>query len=132
MALVYDPESGTMITEYQLLMKQQAAEQAAQEAISSGAIEDLSGGIAPGVVESGQMSQEAFDKARGNPVKDAKGLSGPEMAMKSGSLALDATKTIIDMENQARQAKYLAEVAKYNAEQAKVDRATRVSQGLRV
>ena len=48
----------------EILAQQKELEQAQKRA---GGIIDNSGPIAPGVVESGKMSQEAFDKMKGNP-----------------------------------------------------------------
>lgn len=72
--LVYDPETGKMISKYDLFIKNKMAKQVLGREMASGGvldesgdmteeIADESGGIAPGVVESGQMSQEDFLKS---------------------------------------------------------------------
>jgi hypothetical protein len=55
------PQTEVMPNNYMDLAQQESAD---QQIIPD--IEDLSGGIGKGVVESGQVSQDAFDKERGN------------------------------------------------------------------
>jgi hypothetical protein len=64
----------------EILAQKKELEQAQKKA---GGIIDNSGPIAPGVVESGKMSQEAFDKMKGNPPMD-KGPNPEVMSAISG------------------------------------------------
>jgi hypothetical protein len=64
----------------EILAQKKELEQAQKKA---GGIIDNSGTIAPGVVESGKMSQEAFDKMKGNPPMD-KGPNPEVMSAISG------------------------------------------------
>lgn len=99
--LVYDPETGKMISKYDLFIKNKLAKQALGKEITSGGIldesgditeeiKDESGDIPLGMVESGQMSQDDFLKSsyqKGGANYGSKMPEKEESNMYGGSLA---------------------------------------------
>ncbi len=90
-------------SEYEELMRSRAA---LRSEIDSGGIEDLSGNIEDGVVESGQISQQDFNVARKQPKNS--GIPTAEEAnpyVAGASLALKTVGAVDDAKRQAEQAK---------------------------
>jgi hypothetical protein len=123
--MVFDPETGEYISKYEYQLKYGFPEERVGMSEAMGLTKDVAD------IAKSYGKDTAKDTA-----KEAASEVG-EQAMdwspyaKGAELTSKAIYGAIELENQARQANYLAEVAKYNAEQAKVDRATRVAQGLR-
>lgn len=99
-------------SEYEELMKSRAA---LRSEIDSGGIEDLSGNLEDGVVESGQRSQQDFNVARNQPKNSglskvgeattAAGAAGANPYVAGAGLALQTVGAVDDAKRQAEQAK---------------------------
>lgn len=99
-------------SEYEELMKSRAA---LRSEIDSGGIEDLSGNLEDGVVESGQRSQQDFNVARNQPKNSGistagdalmtGGTMGANPYVAGAGLALKTVGAVDDAKRQAEQAK---------------------------
>lgn len=91
--MVYDPETGKMISKYDLYFKRKAAKGALDKEMASGAVVDESGPIAPGEVESGKMTQAEFDEASLAPGGVNESLASKTSGAQYGDSAMAAGKT---------------------------------------
>jgi hypothetical protein len=122
MEQVFDPETGEYISRYEYELKYNPAGKiGASEAI----------GLTKDVAEIAKMAGSKEAKSAGEDLAKEVATDWSPYA-KGAELGSKAISGAIDLKNQQIMSQYLAEVAKYNAEQAKVDRATRVAQGIRV
>lgn len=155
--MVYDPETGEMIDQYQLYFKQKRAKQLADQA----GIEDMSGttpesnfdysesfkeggtneavsknsGSAGATGAMGGMQQAI---ASGGSKEDiaASGLTGAGMAtanpyLVGAGLGLTALSAVNKAENERANQRYLAEVQRYNQRQAAIARMAELGRGLK-
>ncbi len=158
--VIYDPESGTMISEYDMKVKtlqsRQAADSSKQSYNNLSGVADESGPIEKGVIESGQSemsdltqndvpgkpSGSASDGAVGAASTMAKGgsatdavsagliASGNPYAMGAG-LGLQTMSTLKKQEQQQKQNKYLAEVERVKARQNAIDNLAQIGQSMK-
>lgn len=102
-------------------------------------VEDLSGDIQPGMVESGKMSQQQFDTASKQPggANQAVGAGADALimfgdpTMKAVGLGLKTVQAIDQAKQQQKMNKYKAEVARIQARQNAIDKLAQIGQGLK-
>lgn len=102
-------------------------------------VEDLSGDIEPGMVESGKMTQRQFDVASREPGGANQGLDtvadaaiafgGPKGA--AIGLGLKTLQAVNESKRQQKLDRYKAEVARIQAKQDAINRLAQIGQGLK-
>ncbi len=109
------------------------------QASEAPAVEDLSGPIEPGVVESGKMTQKQFNTASREKggANEALGAGADALimfgdpSMKALGLGLKTAQGISDAKQQQKMNKYNAEVARIQARQDALNRLSQIGQGLK-
>jgi hypothetical protein len=110
-----------------------------QPVSSTPAVEDLSGPVEPGMVESGKMTQKQFDVASQQPGEansamnagaDALIMFG-DPSMKALGLGLKTVQGISQAQQQQKQNKYAAEVRKIQARQEALNSLANIGRGLK-